>query len=484
MAARGEPDVDVGQRSPQCTLHGSDVIETQLVVDVDAVFDRHREHVVPTPEHLDQRFDVGDIGIVAEHVTGVGGIRADERDRSHAAQRKDAVVAEQHETPVCDAARESDLLRATRRRRHPAEVDERSFEQPESELRFEHPADREIDVVDRHCTTIDRGPERVAVALGARQFDVDTGAERECRSLHRRTHDVVVLVELLDREVVGDDGAVEAPLSAQHIRQQTTAGATGHAVEFVVGVHDRRQPGLTHRDLERPQVHVAQLAFRQVGRRPVHAALRRPVAHEVFGGGDHAVGQIRTVDAALEAGDEGDPHLRDEVRVFAVGLLEAAPTGVSTDVEDGRQTVMGADCPHLGPDGCGQSLVELGIERRRDADRLREHGRLTRHQARADLLVDDRRYAQSGVVEQVPLHVVREAGRLDRRQAARSAHPGDVADPVAQQGIGPVGFEPAAPRDLEDPDAAELRELLVDRHPAEDIGGAVARRGGRIAVER
>ncbi len=119
--------------------------------------------------------------------------------------------------------------------------------------------------------------------------------------------------------------------------------------------------------------------------------------------------------------------------ILAVGLLEPAPAWVAADVEHGRQAVMGADRPHLQPDRIGECGVELGPERRRDADRLREHGGVAGHQAGADLLVDDRRDAQPGVFEEVPLELVGEGRRLAGGEAAGAAHASDVPDPVDEQ---------------------------------------------------
>ena len=54
------------------------------------------------------------------------------------------------------------------------------------------------------------------------------------------------------------------------------------------------------------------------------------------------------------------PMRDDEVRVFAERLLGPAPAGITTDVEHGREALMGADRPHLDADRVGQRFGEIG----------------------------------------------------------------------------------------------------------------------------
>src|SRR6202012_3525283 len=58
--------------------------------------------------------------------------------------------------------------------------------------------------------------------------------------------------------------------------------------------------------------------------------LRAAVDREVFAGGDR-FGVLGVI--ALHAGDEGYAHAAGEVRVFAVGLLAAAPAWVAEDID-------------------------------------------------------------------------------------------------------------------------------------------------------
>ena len=97
-------------------------------------------------------------------------------------------------------------------------------------------------------------------------------------------------------------------------------------------------PGVADGRLEREQLLVAELARADVGRRLVEAALGQPVADHVLGGGDDARREV----GALERLDVGAAELGGEVRVLAVGLLDAAPARVARDVEDRGEGVAGA----------------------------------------------------------------------------------------------------------------------------------------------
>ena len=124
---------------------------------------------------------------------------------------------------------------------------------------------------------------------------------------------------------------------------------------------------------------------------------------------------------------------------------------------------MGAAGTHLAADGVGDRLVVLGAERRRHADRLGEHRGLAGGEPGADLLVDDRRDAEAGVLDQVALDLVGEHCGLCRVEAARTADAGDLAEAVGEHGRRPLQVEVAVARQLEHPRAAELGDLLLDR---------------------
>ena len=102
----------------------------------------------------------------------------------------------------------------------------------------------------------------------------------------------------------------------------------------------------------------------------------------VLGRGDDAV-IMRIV--ALHAGDKGHAHARGQERIFAVGLLAAAPAGIAKDVDVRRPEIQalqrcrcaGAHGLHMldapfGADGDGHLVNGGGIEGGAEADRARE----------------------------------------------------------------------------------------------------------------
>ena len=93
---------------------------------------------VPFEQHP-QRLDVRGVRVVAEEVSGIRGGGADHgHGANRACERQGAVVPEEDEALARRHAGEPALRRRIARRRGPARVDVRLFEQPELELRSEH----------------------------------------------------------------------------------------------------------------------------------------------------------------------------------------------------------------------------------------------------------------------------------------------------------------------------------------------------------
>ena len=145
---------------------------------------------------------------------------------------------------------------------------------------------------------------------------------------------------------------------------------------------------------------------------------------------------------------------------------------------------MRADRAHLHPDRVGERLGELGLPRAREPDRLREDGRPARHQARADLLVDDRGDAEPRLLDEVALDRVRESGGLVAAVAARPADAGDLAEAVPGKQLGVLLRERPCFGELEAPGAAELPELLLEGHLADQVVDALGHRPVGIAIDR
>ena len=87
-------------------------------------------------------------------------------------------------------------------------------------------------------------------------------------------------------------------------------------------------------------------------------------------------------------------------------------------------------------------------------------------------------------VDEVALDGVGQDGCVTRHQAAGPGDPRDLADAVAQQ-LGPlVHVERRPVGELEHPGAAELGDLLLDRHPREQVGDPLGDRQRRVPIRR
>ena len=182
-------------------------------------------------------------------------------------------------------------------------------------------------------------------------------------------------------EVVGDDGAVEAPLLAQHPGEQARVGGDRHAVDLGVRVHHRAGVAVEDRHLERDQQHVGDLAGAGVDRGEVAPGTRGGVADEVLERGMHAL--------RLQA-----PHVRganraDEVRVLGDALVDPSPPRVADDVEHGCESLVDAQRPHRLPDRGAHPLDQLRIERRAPGERRGKGRRLPGREPGQALLVHD-----------------------------------------------------------------------------------------------
>jgi hypothetical protein len=93
---------------------------------------------------------------------------------------------------------------------------------------------------------------------------------------------------------------------------------------------------LGHGGAEGGQVGVDLVVLADVDVGGVAGRLRAAVHGKVLGRGDDAV--VAGI-VALHAGDEGYAHAGGEERIFAVGLLAAAPARIAKDVDVGRPEV-------------------------------------------------------------------------------------------------------------------------------------------------
>ena len=96
-------------------------------------------------------------------------------------ERQHAVVPEQDQAVGGDRPRQFDLLVGAAVDAGPVHVDERLLEQTEPELGGEHACDGLVDIGHLELSGGERGAQRLVVAVGARELDVDPGVQRRPR---------------------------------------------------------------------------------------------------------------------------------------------------------------------------------------------------------------------------------------------------------------------------------------------------------------
>src|ERR1700679_403724 len=194
----------------------------------------------------------------------------------------------------------------------------------------------------------------------------------------------VGLAEVVNGVAVRGDVALKAPVAAEDVAEEHFAGTGGVFIDAVVGAHDGVCFAFCDRRAEGGQVCVPEIVRSGIDVGFVAGGFGAGVDGVMLGRGDGAV--IFGI-VALDAFDEGCAEAGGEERVFAVGLLAAAPAGIAEDVDVGRPdgqavvavvvvvregvVVLGAG---LRRDDCADLLDERGVPRGGVADGLREHG--------------------------------------------------------------------------------------------------------------
>ena len=190
----------------------------------------------------------------------------------------------------------------------------------------------------------------------------------------------------------------------------------------------------------------------------------------------------------------GGADRADQVGVLADGLLGPAPARVPGHVEHGRQALVDADRPHAGADGRGHLADQYRVERR--PPRPAASGRWW----------PSRRRSRSGTPRAPPPGCRTGSRRRPAPEAApacagrrrghrpRAEHAGELPEAVADELVQrrPLGslevvlhrgdaalVAAASPQ----PDAAQLGDLLLQRHPAEQVRDPFGGRAERVAPD-
>ncbi len=192
----------------------------------------------------------------------------------------------------------------------------------------EEVADETVDLRLGDLAALDGRHELVAV-------DTHRARHLEVQPRVRRARRVV------DAVPVGHDEAVEAPLVAQDLRQQSAVVGTELAVEAVVGAHDPPRVAVLHGEFERAQIELAEGAFVDVDV-DAHPLDLGVVRGEVLDRDGHVV--------RLHATDVGRSQRAGEFGVFAVALERATADGGPMQVDGGAQHDVRALAARLGAD--------------------------------------------------------------------------------------------------------------------------------------
>ena len=125
--------------------------------------------------------------------------------------------------------------------------------------------------------------------------------------------------------------ALEAPALTQDINQQGLGAAGSLAVDAVVRAHEGLNIGFLHRSLEGWQVGLPHVLLVGNGVELMTDGLGAGVHREVLGAGS----DLQVLAVALQALDEANTQAGGQVGILTVGLVAAAPAGVTEDVDIG-----------------------------------------------------------------------------------------------------------------------------------------------------
>ncbi len=190
----------------------------------------------------------------------------------------------------------------------------------------------------------------------------------------------IILGDLVDGVVVGDEKALEADLVLQNLGQQVFRAGYFDAVPTVVGRHDGSDARGNGGEIAL-HVNAAQRCFVDAGVALIQKFLSwttgaeagAAIAHIMFGAGQNGVRIGETF--ALEAADGGCAQLRYQLGIFREAFIGAAPTDVLRDRHAGREDPLDTGGSHFLGGDFADLLDQGGVARRAQADVLREdHG--------------------------------------------------------------------------------------------------------------
>ncbi len=198
---------------------------------------------------------------------------------------------------------------------------------------------------------VDRGDELVAVhAHGSGHLEVEPRVGRLGRVVHA--------------EPVGHDEAVEAPLAAQDVGEESLVLGAVLTAEPVVGAHDPPCTAFGHGPLERPEVDLAEgtVVDLDVDRHAVHLGV---VAGEVL----HRDGHV----LRLHPPDVGRGEHAGQFGILAVALERPPADRRAVDVDGRSEQDVGALALRLRAEQLADPLQQVRVPRRPQRDPRRHH---------------------------------------------------------------------------------------------------------------
>ena len=408
---------------------------------------------------LEHRHGVGIAALApprAQHVVLVVAQRADHGDRFFGVEREcRAVVLEQHHRLPGRGARRGAVTwcqEAVRIHRLGL-VDVGVIEQPGAELHAQDPPHRVVEP--RHRDPV-LGQQLLAeiADVRAHHLHVGAGVQRGLRGVGAVGGDAVAAgaavrilgragAEFGDRGVVAFDESVKPPLVLEDVGLGLVVGASGDAVDRVKRTHRGVGPGVD-RGLERRQVEVAKPLFGHVGGVVLATAFGLAVRGEMLGARDDLV--RRGVVGALGGLDPRGCKHRPQIGVFAGALGDPPPARLVRHVDHRAVDLLDAD-------GCRLTSADRvvgGGHGRVEAARGAQWDREDRAVAVDRVVCEQDRDVQPRLLDRDVLEVV------DLRRVGQAEDPADAGFCV-RVGDLPVGQQ------------LELRQLLVDGHPREQV---------------
>ena len=159
----------------------------------------------------------------------------------------------------------------------------------------------------------------------------------------------------------------------------------------------------------------AELVWEEI--RSIIKGAKPPVSRRRFAEAQHRRhGAVRAQVIALQAADELNAELADQVGVLAVVLLAAAQARIADHVQVGREVQGLAPAARLGGDGSGHAAVQVPVPGAAHVAHRREDGGPHALVAAAVVVADRHRDAQPRVLAHEAVHLIDQIGALLRAQ--------------------------------------------------------------------